>query len=45
VLGDLENVNVTLVPYRLRRRGGLTPVPSASTQAAATRSSDRRSSP
>jgi hypothetical protein len=45
VLGDLENVNVTLVPYRLRRRGGLTPVPSASTQAAATRSSDRRPSP
>ena len=45
VLGDLENVNVTLVPYRLRHRGGLTPVPSTSTQAAATRSSDRRSSP
>jgi amino acid transporter len=45
VLGELENVNVTLVPYRLRRRGGLTPVPSTSTQAAATRSSDRRSSP
>jgi hypothetical protein len=36
---------VTLVPYRLRRRGGLTPVPSTGTQAAATRSSDRRSSP
>ena len=45
VLGDLENVNVTLVPYRLRHRGGLTPVPSTSTQTAATRSSDRRSSP
>jgi amino acid transporter len=45
VLGDLENVNVTLVPYRLRHRGGLTPVPSTSTQAAATRPSDPRSSP
>jgi amino acid transporter len=45
VLGDLDNVNVTLVPYRLRHRGGLTPVPSTSTQAAATRSSDRRSCP
>jgi amino acid transporter len=45
VLGDLDNVNVTLVPYRLRHRGGLTPVPSTNTQAAATRSSDRRSSP
>src|SRR5215211_1651947 len=28
VLGDLDNVNVTIVPFRLRRRGGLTPVPS-----------------
>ena len=45
VLGDLENVNVTLVPYRLRRRGGLRPVPSSSTEAAASRSSNRRSSP
>ena len=45
VLGDLDNVNVTLVPYRLRHRGGLTPVPSTSTQAAATRPSDPRSSP
>jgi amino acid transporter len=44
VLGDLENVNVTLVPYRLRRRGGLTPVPSGGTQAAA-RPSGRRPSP
>ena len=44
VLGDLENVNVTLVPYRLRHRGGLTPVPSGGTQAAA-RSSGRRTSP
>jgi amino acid transporter len=43
VLGDLENVNVTLVPYRLRHRGGLTPVPSSSTQAA--RSTGRRPSP
>ena len=34
VLGELENVNVTLVPYRLRHRGGLTPVPSSGTQAA-----------
>jgi hypothetical protein len=45
VLGDLDNVNVTLVPYRLRRRGGLTPVPSNGPQAAQTRSSLRRSSP
>jgi amino acid transporter len=45
VLGDLENVNVTLVPYRLRRRGGLRPVPSNSAETAATRSSNRRSSP
>ena len=35
VLGELENVNVTLVPYRLRHRGGLRPVPSSSTEAAA----------
>jgi amino acid transporter len=28
VLGELENVNVTLVPFRLRRRGRLKPVPS-----------------
>jgi hypothetical protein len=45
VLGDLENVNVTLVPYRLRRRGGLRPVPSNGTETASTRSSGRRSSP
>jgi hypothetical protein len=45
VLGDLENVNVTIVPFRLRRRGGLVPVPSNSAQMAATRSSTRRSSP
>jgi hypothetical protein len=45
VLGDLDNVNVTLVPFRLRRRGGLTPVPSNSTQTAPTRSSTHRSSP
>jgi hypothetical protein len=44
VLGDLENVNVTLVPYRLRHRSGLTPVPSNSAGKAATRSSGRRSS-
>jgi amino acid transporter len=45
VLGELENVNVTLVPYRLRQRGGLRPVPSNGTEAAASRSSNRRSSP
>jgi hypothetical protein len=45
VLGDLENVNVTLVPYRLRRRGGLRPVPSNGTETASTRSSGRRTSP
>jgi amino acid transporter len=45
VLGDLENVNVTLVPFRLRHRGGLTPVPSTSTPAAEARGPDHRSSP
>jgi amino acid transporter len=45
VLGELENVNVTLVPFRLRHRGGLRPVPSDATKTAATRSSDRRTSP
>jgi uncharacterized membrane protein len=45
VLGELENVNVTLVPYRLRHRGGLRPLPSNSTEVAASRSSNRRSSP
>ncbi|HEY4792081.1 MAG TPA: DNA-binding protein, partial [Actinomycetes bacterium] len=45
VLGELENVNVTLVPYRLRRRGGLRPVPSNGTETASTRSSGRRTSP
>jgi uncharacterized membrane protein len=45
VLGELENVNVTLVPYRLRHRGGLRPVPSSSTEAAASRASNHRSSP
>jgi len=35
VLGDLDNVNVTIVPYRLRRRGGLTPVPSNRPETAA----------
>jgi amino acid transporter len=45
VLGDLENVNVTLVPFRLRHRGGLRPVPSNGTESAATRSSGRRTSP
>jgi len=45
VLGHLDNVNVTLVPFRLRHRGGLRPVPSTSTETAATRSSNRRSAP
>jgi hypothetical protein len=45
VLGELENVNVTLVPYRLRHRGGLRSVPSSSTEATATRSSHHRPSP
>ena len=45
VLGDLDNVNVTIVPFRLRRRGGLRPVPSNGNGMAATRSSTRRSSP
>jgi hypothetical protein len=45
VLGELDNVNVTLVPYRLRRRGGLRPVPSNGTETASTRSSGRRTSP
>jgi hypothetical protein len=44
VLGDLENVNVTLVPYRLRRRSGLTPIPSGGSQAAGTRPTGRRPS-
>jgi hypothetical protein len=30
VLGELDNVNVTLVPYRLRHRGRLKPVPAGS---------------
>jgi uncharacterized membrane protein len=34
VLGDLDNVNVTIVPYRLRRRGSLRPVPDGPTAAA-----------
>jgi hypothetical protein len=43
VLGELENVNVTLVPYRLRRRGRLKPVPP-DRETAATRPPDRRAS-
>jgi len=43
VLGELDNVNVTIVPYRLRRRGGLTPVPSNRPTTAATRPPDRQS--
>jgi amino acid transporter len=45
VLGELENVNVTLVPFRLRHRGGLTPLPSTSAQTAGTRGPDRPPSP
>jgi amino acid transporter len=45
VLGDLDNVNVTIVPFRLRRRGGLKPVPSDSPKTAATRPPGRQSSP
>jgi amino acid transporter len=45
VLGELENVNVTLVPYRLRHRGGLTPVPSDGSRPAAAGPSSRRPSP
>jgi hypothetical protein len=43
VLGDLDNVNVTIVPYRLRRRGSLRPVPDRPTTAA-TRTPDRGAS-
>jgi hypothetical protein len=43
VLGDLENVNVTLVPYRLRRRS-LQAVPLDSHKTAATRPPDRQPS-
>jgi amino acid transporter len=44
VLGELENVNVTLVPYRLRRRGGLRPVPSDRPDMSATRPPHRGAS-
>jgi hypothetical protein len=43
VLGDLDNVNVTIVPYRLRRRGSLMPAPDGPT-AAATQTPDRGAS-
>src|SRR5215218_6441009 len=43
VLGDLDNVNVTIVPYRLRRRSSLRPVPDGPTTAA-TRTPDRGAS-
>ena len=43
VLGDLDNVNVTIVPFRLRRRGGLRPVPSNEPGTAETRPPDRSS--
>jgi amino acid transporter len=45
VLGDLENVNVTIVPFRLRRRGSLRAVPSNNPEAVAGRSSDPPHSP
>jgi hypothetical protein len=44
-LSELENVKVTLMPYRLRRRDGLRPMPSNGTETAATRSSGWRTSP
>jgi amino acid transporter len=37
VLGDLHNVNVTIVPFRLRQRRGLTPVPSDGSKPTTTR--------
>jgi amino acid transporter len=43
VLGDLDNVNVTIVPYRLRRRGSLRSVPDGPTTAA-TQTPDRGAS-
>jgi amino acid transporter len=43
VLGDLDNVNVTIVPYRLRRRS-LQAVPPDSHKTAATRPPDRQPS-
>jgi len=45
VLGDLDNVNVTIVPFRLRHRRGLKPVPSDSPKTVTTRPLDRRSTP
>jgi hypothetical protein len=45
VLGDLDNVNVTIVPFRLRRRTGLRAVLPNNPEAVATRSSGPRSSP
>jgi amino acid transporter len=37
VLSELDNVNVTIVPFRLRRRRGLTPVPSDDSKPTTTR--------
>jgi amino acid transporter len=45
VLGDLDNVNVTIVPFRLRRRPGLRAVPSNHPEAEAARSSGPPPSP
>jgi hypothetical protein len=45
VLGDLDNVNVTIVPFRLRRRRGLKPVPTDGSTTTATRPPDRQASP
>jgi hypothetical protein len=43
VLGDLDNVNVTIVPFRLRRRR-LQSVPSDDPRTATTRPPDRQPS-
>ena len=44
VLGDLDNVNVTIVPFRLRRSRQLKPVPSDDATTAATRPPGRQPS-
>jgi amino acid transporter len=44
VLGDIDNVNVTIVPFRLRQRHRLKPVPSTGPQTAATRPPDHGAS-
>jgi amino acid transporter len=45
VLGDIDNVNVTIVPFRLRRRRGLKPVPSDGSKSTTTRPPPHQSSP